>query len=263
MNPQTPEEEVERFTAGRLAVEVHDSRRWLGRAAGMEAAQHLRALLARQPGARVIFACAPSQDEFLAHLTAETGIAWPRVTVFHMDEYVGLPAAHPASFRHYLRTHLTAKVRPGVVHELAGDATDEAGECARYGALLAEAPVDMVCLGIGENGHLAFNDPPVAQFNDPARVKSVELDLACREQQVHDRCFPSLAEVPRRALTLTIPSLLKSTRMFCIVPGPRKAAAVKATLRGPVTPSCPASILRIHPAATLFLDNESAALLPV
>ena len=262
MNAPFPEE-VERFTAGRLAVEVHDSRRRMGHAAGTEVARHLRTLLERQSGVRVIFACAPSQDEFLATLVAEPGIAWSRITAFHMDEYVGLAAEHPASFRNYLRTHLTAAVQPGVVHELAGDAIDADAECARYSSLLEEAPIDVVCLGIGENGHLAFNDPPVAYFNDPVRVKSVVLDTACREQQVHDRCFPSFAQVPRRALTLTIPSLIGAARMFCMVPGPRKAAAVKAALWGAVKTACPASILRVHPAATLFLDTESAAQLPV
>ena len=183
-------------------MEIHRNRGELGRAAGRAAASQLRDVLARQSGARMVFACAPSQDEFLATLTAEPAIAWPRVTAFHMDEYVGLPAGHSANFRQYLRTHVTARVRPGVVHELAGDAPDVSAECLRYGDLLAEAPIDMVFLGIGENGHLAFNDPPVTDFCDPARVKIVELDAACREQQVNDGCFRSLAEVPRRALTL-------------------------------------------------------------
>lgn len=261
MKVQLRADGVGRFSAGSLAVEIHGGRGEMGRAAGRAAASFLREVLARQPGARIIFACAPSQDEFLAALTAEPAIAWPRVTAFHMDEYVGLPASHPANFRHYLRTHLIARVPPGIVHELAGDAPDAPAECRRYGDLLAQAPIDAVFLGIGENGHLAFNDPPVADFRDPARVKVVELDAACREQQVHDGCFPSLAEVPRQALTLTIPTLVGAARMYCMVPGPRKAAAVAATLKGPVTTFCPASILRTHPAATLYLDRDSAALL--
>lgn len=252
---------VERLSAGLLAVEIHGNRGELGRAAGKAAASYLREVLARQSSARVIFACAPSQDEFLATLTAEPAIAWSRVTAFHMDEYVGLPADHPANFRHYLRRHLTARVTPGVVHELAGDAPDASAECTSYGDLLAEAPIDVIFLGIGENGHLAFNDPPVADFRDPARVKIVELDAACREQQVNDGCFPSLAQVPRQALTLTIPTLVGAARMYCMVPGRRKAAAVTAALQGPVAEACPASILRTHPAATLFLDRDSASLL--
>lgn len=253
---------VGHFTAGHLAVEIHGSRREMGRAAGKAAAGHLRQLLAQQPGVRVIFACAPSQDEFIATLTAEPGIAWPRVTAFHMDEYVGLPARHPASFRNYLRRHLPATARPGIMHELAGDAPDASTECARYGELLAAAPIDAAFLGIGENGHLAFNDPPVADFCDPARVKIVELDPACRAQQVNDGCFSTLADVPHRALTLTLPTLLGAHRIFCMVPGPRKAAAVAAALGGPVATACPASILRTHPAATLYLDRDSASSLP-
>lgn len=261
MKAQRRADGVDRFSAGPLAVEVHGNRSETGRAAGRAAASYLREVLARQPGARVIFACAPSQNEFLATLTSEPAIAWTRVTAFHMDEYVGLPASHPANFRHYLRTHLIARVPPGVVHELAGDAPDASAECRRYGDLLARAPIDAVFLGIGENGHLAFNDPPVADFSDPAAVKVVGLDAACREQQVHDGCFPSLSEVPRQALTLTIPTLLNTARMYCMVPGTRKAAAVAATLQGPIATACPASILRTHPAATLFLDRDAAALL--
>lgn len=246
----------------RLQVAVCRSRADLGRAAAADAAAHLRAVLDRQERARVIFACAPSQDEFLAALTAQPGVAWARVTAFHMDEYVGLKATHPAAFRRYLREHLTACVPLGRVHELAGDADDPAAECRRYAALLADAPIDLVCLGIGENGHIAFNDPPVADFQDPVAVKPVELDRPCREQQVNDGCFPALAEVPTHALTLTVPALLAGRRLCCMVPGARKAAAVANALQGPVTTACPASILRTHSAATLYLEAESAARLP-
>jgi len=247
------------FAADRLAVAVYPNRALLGRAAALAAAEILRAVLQQKAGARVVFACAPSQDEFLTSLTQLPDIPWERVTAFHMDEYVGLSAHHSASFRHYLQRHLTSRVRLARVNEIAGEAPEVAGECARYGDLLRAKPIDLVCLGIGENGHLAFNDPPVADFHDPLPVKCVELDHACRSQQVNDGCFPNLERVPRRALTLTIPTLLSATHMVCVVPGPRKAAAVKAALGQPIAPSCPASVLRTHPAATLFLDRESAA----
>ena len=244
---------------GQLRVELRRSRADAGLAAATETAEHLRGVLAQQDGARVIFACAPSQDEFLDALTGETGIDWRRVTAFHMDEYVGLPRTHPASFRNYLREHVTSQIPLGRVHELAGDAADAAIEAARYSTLLAEAPIDLVCLGIGENGHIAFNDPPVADFSDPFSVKQVELDRACREQQVNDGCFPRLSEVPTHALTLTVPMLMSGRRLCCIVPGPRKAAAVRGTLVGPISTSCPASVLRTHAGATLYIDPGSAS----
>ncbi|MDB6127610.1 MAG: glucosamine-6-phosphate deaminase [Verrucomicrobia bacterium] len=247
------------FRVGQLRVEVRRSRAEAGLAAATDAAEHLRGVLARQEEARVIFACAPSQDEFLDALTGETGIDWHRVTGFHMDEYVGLARSHPASFRNYLREHVTSRIPLGRVHELAGDAADVSAEASRYSALLAEAPIDLVCLGIGENGHIAFNDPPVADFADPLVVKKVELDLACREQQVNDGCFPRLGEVPAHALTLSIPALMSGQRLCCVVPGARKAAAVRSTLLGPISTACPASVLRTHPAATLYIDPDSAS----
>lgn len=234
-------------------------------ALGQAAAAHVCALLERtlraQAQARVVFACAPSQDEFLAALvTAACGlIDWSRVTVFHMDEYVDVPAIHPASFRHYLQTHLLNHITPIAFHALGGDAADPVAECRRYGALLDAAPIDLICLGIGENGHIAFNDPPVADFNDPAAVKIVELDGACRQQQVNDGCFPALAAVPTHALTLTIPVFRCAKALSVVVPGPRKAAAVRAALREAISTECPATILRTHPATTLFLDRASAA----
>jgi glucosamine-6-phosphate deaminase len=252
---------LRRFHAGRLAVEVYATRTALGRAAGLAAADHLRSLLVRQKQVRAIFACAPSQDGFFATLTNAVGIDWQRVVAFHMDEYVGLAAEHPASFRTYLRDHLTSLVPLGRVHEIAGDAGDGRAECQRYARLLQQEPIDFVCLGIGENGHVAFNDPPVADFRDPQVAKVVELDRVCRTQQVNDGCFPTLNDVPQRAITLTVPALLSGARLFCMVPGPRKASAVKAALEGPVTTACPASILRTHLATSLFLDRDSASLL--
>lgn len=252
-----------RLLAGRLAVIIHPDRAAMGQAAAEAVAVHLRERLATQGGARVIFACAPSQDEFLAALiaasrTATLGFDWARVTAFHMDDYVGFAADHPQSFRRYLRTHLLDHVPVGAFHPLPAE-LPPAIACAQYSALLAAAPIDLICLGIGENGHLAFNDPPVADFDDPARVKVVGLDDACRRQQVNDGCFPSLAEVPTHALTLTLPVFRDARCLSVHVPGPRKAAAVRATLREPRSTACPATLLRDHPAATLHVDEAAAA----
>lgn len=250
-----------RLTCDHLTVIIHSHRLVMGNAAALQAARYLREAIRRQGWARLIVASAPSQNELLDGLVAAPDLDWSRVTVFHMDEYVGLPEDHPAGFRAYQRRHFLARVTPAMFHGLRGEAVDPAAECHRYAALLREAPIDLVCMGIGENGHIAFNDPPVARFDDSCVVKQVELDLACRQQQVHDGCFPNLEAVPRHALTLTCPTLLAARALVCAVPGPRKAAAVRATLRGPVATSCPASVLRTHPEATLHLDTDSAALL--
>jgi glucosamine-6-phosphate deaminase len=210
----------------------------------------------------VIFACAPSQDEFLdALVTGAPAVDWRDVVVFHMDEYVGLRADAEQSFRRYLKTHLLDRIpAPRAFHAIGGEAASPQAECGRYAALLREAPVDLVCLGIGENGHLAFNDPPVADFNDAALVKVVELDRACRRQQVNDGCFPAFDAVPAQALTLTIPALLGARAVCGVVPGPRKARAVRDALLGPVSTACPASILRTHANAVLHVDDAAAGL---
>lgn len=228
----------------------------MGRAAGADVAAHLRALLAGQAGVRMVFAAAPSQTEALAALVAAPGIDWSRVTAFHMDEYVGLPPGAPQRFAAWLDAHLFGKVPFGAVRRIVPEPDAEAA-AAHYAALLAEAPVDAVVLGIGVNGHVAFNDPPVADFRDPLAVKIVELDAVCRRQQVDDGCFPTVADVPTHALTLTVPRLMDAARLFCVVPGPAKRAAVTATLRGPIETACPASILRLHPDCTLYLDADS------
>lgn len=243
----------------KLLAKVYVDRGALGRAAGEAAASKLRELLAKKP-VSVIFAAAPSQNEFLETLVAAKGIDWSRVTAFHMDEYVGLPGTAPQSFGRWLRDRIFDKVKPGKVHYLDGMAKNAAQECARYTALLKAAPPDVTCMGIGENGHLAFNDPPVADFQDPAAVKVVELDLASRKQQVNDGCFDTLEAVPKTAMTLTIPTLLSAPWIYCMVPGPRKAPAVKRTLEGSIATDCPATILRQHERALLFLDKDSASL---
>ena len=244
-----------------LRVHRHSDRAALGVAAAGHAAAVIAAAIAIRGEARVVFACAPSQNEFLVALTA-LPVDWRKVAIFHMDEYVGLLDTHPASFRSYLREHLLAHIpAPAAVCFIHAEAPPD-HEIARYSALLGERPIDLACLGIGENGHLAFNDPPVADFRDPAAMKVVALDEACRQQQVHDLCFVSIETVPTHALTLTIPALMSAREISCVVPGPRKVRAVRDTLLGPIATVCPASILRTHPRAVLHLDEAASALLP-
>jgi len=250
------------FQVDKLVVRVFQDRVSAGAAAADEAAAVLRATLARQELGRVILASAPSQNEMLDRLTVAQGIDWGRVVVFHLDEYIGLPQAHPASFRTYLRRAFLSRVTPRIFHGIAGEAQATETECARYADLLAEAPIDLACVGVGENGHIAFNDPP-ADFHEVALVKIVTLDEACRRQQVHDGCFGELKEVPSRAITLTCPAIMAARHLVCIAPGPRKAAAVSAMLSGKIRPDCPASVLRSHPAAGMFLDLASAAAMSV
>ncbi len=228
----------------------------LGEAAAHDIAAALTRRLADGGTARMIFASAPSQEATLRALAAAPGIAWERVTAFHMDEYIGLDAAAPQRFGAWLRAAFLDRVPIGAVH-LIDPGADPAAEVARYAGLLAAAPVDIVCLGIGVNGHLAFNDPP-ADLADPESVRVVELDEVSRAQQVDDGCFAGLADVPRRAITLTVPALLSAAEVFCMAPGVRKRPAVTAALRGPVGGALPASALRTHPRCTVYLDAESA-----
>jgi glucosamine-6-phosphate deaminase len=244
-----------RFQVERLNVEVYPDRAAMGAAAASAIADEMRRVLAGQSTLRMSFAAAPSQNEFLAGLAAAEGIDWSRIVAFQLDDYVGLPARASERFSSFLHDRIWDTVRPGTIHAMGPG--DPAGECERYAALLAAAPVDIVCLGIGENGHLAFNDPPVADFNDTAVVKIVELDDACRQQQVNDGCFPAFGDVPTHALTQTIPALLAGKRLVCVVPGPAKRNAVEQTLKGPISVACPASILRTHPNCTLYLDRDS------
>lgn len=229
----------------------------MGQAAGQAVASRMVEML-KKKDLTTVFAAAPSQNEFLEELSRVPGIDWKRLTAFHLDEYVGILETAPQNFGRFLRESFFDKVRPGKVHYLNGMAEDPEAECDRYAALLKDHPFDIACIGIGENGHLAFNDPPVADFNDPRPVKVVELDLASRQQQVHDGCFQTLEEVPKKAMTLTLPAIFSATFIFCMVPGPTKADAVKKTLKGPITPACPATILRRHENAILFLDQDSA-----
>ena len=209
----------------------------------------------------MIFAAAPSQNEVLAALAYDKEIPWERVHAFHMDEYIGLSADAPQGFGNFLRAHIFGIAPFASVNYIDISATDANAECARYAALLAEAPIDIVVMGIGENGHIAFNDPPVADFEDPRAVKPVALDEVCRQQQVNDGCFATLADVPKTAITLTVPTLLAGGALFCVVPAKTKACAVKNTLLGEIGEWCPATALRRHENAVLYLDGDSSALL--
>jgi glucosamine-6-phosphate deaminase len=233
----------------------------VARVAADEAAAVLRAAVARNGTAHAMFATGNSQLAFVDALVAHTdGVPWGDVIVFHMDEYVGLGPEHPASFRRWIRQRIGDPAAPRATHYIDGLAPPEA-ECERYAGLLATFPLDLCCLGIGENGHLAFNDPPVADFADPRDVKVVELEGACRLQQVHEGHFPGLDAVPTHAITVTIPALLRAGRVLAVVPEARKAEPVAAALHGPITTACPASVLRTISHATVHLEPESARLL--
>lgn len=255
---------IERFPAEEAWVEIYSTREEAGRAAARDVAALIADDLRVSDVARVIFAAAPSQDEFLAHLAVDPSVDWSRIVAFHMDEYLGLAPEHPAAFRRYLREHLFERVGlpPANLRLIPGErAARPLRVCLDYEDALRAEPPDLVCGGIGENGHLAFNDPPVADFSDPVSIKVVRLDAACREQQVHDGCFARIEDVPTHAFTLSIPALLAARQISVVVPGPRKAEAVREALQGPVAESCPASVLRRHRGARLYLDRDSARLL--
>jgi glucosamine-6-phosphate deaminase len=249
------------FRADLLEVRTYARQEDLAADAARLAYEHLQQSLAAHGQAAVILASAASQVKFLEAFTARRGLDWSRITFFHMDEYLGISGEHSASFHRFLRERVESRVKPRKFHYLAGDTTLPFDECDRYTRLLGAQPIDLCCLGIGENGHIAFNDPPVARFDDPRQVKLVKLDIASRQQQVGEGAFPTLDAVPQYSFTLTIPALCAARRMLCVVPEGRKAEAVKNALRGPISTACPASILRRQAHATLFLDVDSASLL--
>lgn len=251
---------IKGFKSDSLQIKIFENSDALGKAASMAVAQQLNDVIGKKGHANLILATGASQFSFLEHLQNET-IDWKKITVFHLDEYLGIPESHPASFRKYLKERILQKVQPGQVHYLAGDAADVNAEASRYETLLKDHPIDLACIGIGENGHIAFNDPPVADFNDPRLVKTVALDQACRMQQLGEGWFPSLDKVPTHALSLTIPAIMSCASISCVVPDERKAKAVYETIRGEISTACPASILRRHPDAVLYLDPYSAKLL--
>ena len=246
------------FQIDALAVRVYQTESEMAQDVAQIAQHYLQGVLTRQGSAAVILATGNSQIQFLEALIELGGVDWSRLTLFHMDEYLGIDSGHKASFRRYLRERVEQRVKPRQFHYLAGDTLLPLDECERYTRLLQAQPIDLCCLGIGENGHIAFNDPPVANFADPHQVKLVKLDVPCREQQVREGHFPNLEAVPQYAFTLTIPMLCSAKRMLCVAPEKRKARAVKNTLNGPVHSDWPASFLRKQPQATLFLDADSA-----
>jgi glucosamine-6-phosphate deaminase len=238
-----------------MNVFVSGSRAALGQFAARHIAEAMRQCLREQDKLRLILAAAPSQSEMLAALRLEKDIDWQRVTAFHMDEYIGLPGDAPQRFANWLKAEFVDHV-PLARFEAINPGSDAELACRDYAALLAEAPIDIVLLGIGTNGHLAFNDPP-ADLKDPLAVKVVALDKMCREQQVLDGCFARFDDVPRQAITLTIPTLLGGRQLFCCVPGLHKRAAVQSTLQSPISCESPATALRTHPHCNLYLDEES------
>jgi len=242
-----------------MKVEIAKSTEEMAVAAAACAAEGVRGAIARSGCARIIVATGASQFDFLKALVRAPEIDWTRVTGFHLDEYVGLPITHRASFRAYLRERFIAALPAPLAafHEVDGENPDPAAECRRLQNLLDAAPIDVACVGIGENGHLAFNDPP-ADFDAKAAYLVVDLDEACRRQQVGEGWFASLEEGPKRAISMSIPQILKSRRIVCTVPDARKAPAVRNTIEGPVSNLCPASILQTHADCTVFLDPSSA-----
>lgn len=244
-----------------LKLEVHPDRRAAGEAAAQAAADAMRRLGQSMQPFAMIFATGASQLDMLSALTSIPGLPWDRVQGFHLDEYVALDQNHPASFRRYLRENLTTRVSMCEFVEIDGNAADLDGFCAEYAYKIEQAAPQISLLGIGENGHLAFNDPGEADFNDPKSMKVVSLDDRCRQQQVDEGWFSSRQEVPQRALTLTIPTIFRIPKLIVTVPDRRKAKAVRGTLCDPISPACPSTFLRNHPDATLYLDAESASLL--
>ena len=248
---------LKEFRKDNLLTKVYETRKAMGDAAAADIGDKIIELLKEKETINMIFAAAPSQNEVLEALVSREDIEWNRINAFHMDEYIGLSEDAPQRFGNFLRNAIFDKVPFKNVY-LINCATDDIdGECQRYSALLRENPVDIVCLGIGENGHIAFNDPGVAEFNDKELVKVARLDLVCRNQQVNDGCFKTLDEVPETAVTLTIPALTNGSYMFCVVPAATKTNAVTATVNGPVCEDCPASVLRTHTGAILYCDADS------
>jgi len=246
------------LTKDNLKITIYDTRAQLGADAAEQISAKINELLASQELVSIIFASAPSQNEFLAELATKP-IDWSRIVAFHMDEYIGLDKEAPQGFGVFLRDRLFTKVPIGQVHYMDGEVEDPEEECKRYTALLEKYPPDIVCLGIGENTHLAFNNPHVADFDDPLVVKVVDLDHDCRAQQINDGCFARLDEVPTHAITITIPALFKVPFAYAIVPSILKADAIFHTVNSEVSERYPSTILRRHPHAILFVDKDSAS----
>jgi len=258
-NQEQPPRPIKTLRVDRLGVEIYPTQEEMAQAAAVAAGEWLRRVLSEKERAAVILASATSQIRFLDRLIRQPQIDWSRLTFFHMDEYLGIPEDHPASFRRFIRERVAEKLPQAAFHYIQGDSPEPLRECRRYCDLLHNQPIDLCCLGIGENGHIAFNDPHVANLRDPHTIKLVQLDEACRKQQVGEGCFPDLNAVPQYAFTITIPGLMRARRIIGVAPERRKAKAVKNALEKEVCKDCPASVLRQHPNAALFLDADSAS----
>ncbi|NMB19450.1 MAG: glucosamine-6-phosphate deaminase [Firmicutes bacterium] len=248
------------FRQDQLEVVVSSDRKTMGSRAAKEVGALIKTLLASRQTINMMFAAAPSQSEFLDELLHMEGIDWSRINGFHLDEYVGLEPGRTERFEHFLRTNVFERASFKNVYYIDAAELHGEGVVERYSKLLREHPIDIACIGIGENGHIAFNDPPVADFADTHNFKVVELDDKCRTQQVNDGCFPHFDAVPTHAYTVTVPGIMSAQYIACIVPSKNKSEAVKNTLLGPIDTSCPASVLRTHQRATLYLDRDAASL---
>ena len=244
------------YKVDKLNVAIYENRTLMGEAAARDIKAKIAQLLSQKQEINMIFAAAPSQNDVLKALVEDKEIEWNRVNAYHMDEYIGLDKDAPQGFGNFLKAHIFSLVPFKSVNYIDISTTNPEEEAERYGKLLDENPTDIVIMGIGENGHIAFNDPPVADFNDKKTVKPVKLDEVCRQQQVNDGCFATINDVPTHAMTLTVPTLVRAPYLFCIVPAPTKAKAVYETLNGNVDEHCPASILRTHENAKLYLDDQ-------
>lgn len=245
----------------KLDVKIFETRDEMGKAAADNIAKCIKRCLESKAEINMIFAAAPSQNDMLFHLCRQDGIEWEKINAYHMDEYIGLNPKAPQCFSNFLKRYIFDLKPFKTVNCINPGAEDAAEECERYAELLKKNPPDIVCMGIGENGHIAFNDPHVAEFDDKKVVKIVELDDTCRMQQVNDGCFEKIEEVPKLALTLTIPTLMAAEYNFCVVPAPTKAEAVKRTICGEISEQCPATILRKKDNAVMYCDNDSSRLL--
>ena len=250
---------IMRFNVDKLDVNVLPTNAEMGKVAAKAIADDLCLLLSEKDEINVMFAAAPSQNTTLEALLGDERIDWSRVNAFHMDEYVGISIDRPQSFRNYLKKHIFDRKPFKSINLINADGPDAEKVAADYARLLDSRGIDLIVLGIGETGHVAFNDPPEASFSEPLLTKVIELNDISRMQQVHDGCFEKIEDVPKKAITVTIPAFAAARKLHCVVPGPTKAKAVKATLEGPVSEACPASVLRTHDDAHLYLDAASAA----
>jgi glucosamine-6-phosphate deaminase len=252
---------IKEFVKGQLLVKIFKNREEMGKNAAQDIAKKIAEIIGEKGKVNMVFAAAPSQNDFLSELVKCSNIDWNKITAFHMDEYIGLDYDAPQKFGNYLNKHIFNKVNFRKVYYIDEKGKSPKELIIRYSELLKRNPIDIICMGIGENGHIAFNDPHVANFSDCEIIKMVDLDQKCRMQQVHDKCFKSLEEVPTHALTMTIPNFCAANYLYCIVPTKNKSKAVERTINGKIDSSCPASILRCHQRAILYLDEEAAELL--